>query len=98
MGSPIVGRAPCPLCPNQAAHVKRSEKTLFLYCPECGTQLLPRNDHQRELLKAKTRPVEGSAPPAPEPTPPAPAPKPSTKPAPPPAPTPPTKARNWADI
>lgn len=64
MASKIIGRAPCPLGDNDAAHVKQSDKCVYLYCPECGTQLHARTEKQRGLLLAKTRLVE----PAPTPT------------------------------
>lgn len=57
MGSPIIGRTGCPECGFENAHVKQSEKCLFRYCPECGTQTFAKTARQRELMQAKSRPV-----------------------------------------
>lgn len=65
----ILGRAPCPICPNQAGHVKRNEgKRPHFHCPSCGVLFPCRNDHQEALLLAKTRP-EGTPPAPPQPPP-----------------------------
>jgi predicted RNA-binding Zn-ribbon protein involved in translation (DUF1610 family) len=61
MASQMIGRADCPECGFKAAHVKQSEKCLYRYCPECGSQHYARNDMQRTNLMAKTRLVDGTA-------------------------------------
>ena len=66
MASTMVGRTVCPECGFESAHVKRSEKCLYRYCPECGAQHHARTERQQADLTAKTRP--GGAPPAPTPT------------------------------
>lgn len=69
MASTMIGRSTCPECGFEAAHVKRSEKCLYRYCPECCSQHMARSARQVADLMAKTRPVDGvtpvaSAPPA----------------------------------
>lgn len=107
MGSPIVGRTPCPFGDFDKAHVKKSEKCYFVYCPMCTGQLIARTPEQERLLLAKTTLAEpiaspsATAPAAPAPAPePAPAPPPSASAASAPvAPPPPAKPkRSWADI
>lgn len=78
MASRMVGRTACPECGFSGAHVKESEKCLYRYCPECGSQHHARTPRQRADLEAKTRPIEGSPTPSPTPT---------GKPAPEPSPT-----------
>lgn len=95
MASVMVGRARCPECSFEAAHVKRSEKTLYRYCPQCGSQYFARTPDQEAALMAKTRTADAPAPasttaPAPAATP-APAASPPTAsetPTPPPPPAP----------
>ena len=58
MASRIVGRAECPECGFDAAHVKESEKCIYRYCPECGSQYMAKSDAQRANLLKKTRPNE----------------------------------------
>lgn len=55
MASQIIGRTTCPECAFAGAHVKRSEKTLYRYCPECGSQSMARSKRQEADLLAKTR-------------------------------------------
>jgi len=55
MASKMVGRTTCPECGFGAAHVKQSEKCLYRYCPECGSQHYARSGKQRADLLAKTR-------------------------------------------
>lgn len=73
MASRMVGRTVCPECGFGAAHVKESEKCLYRYCPECGSQHHARTERQRSDLSAKTRAVDGGPATAssetPEPTP-----------------------------
>jgi predicted nucleic acid-binding Zn-ribbon protein len=81
MASKMLGRACCPECDFQSAHVKintdKETAKAYRHCPECGAQYFPRNAAQAERLLAKMRP-EGAAPaaspalPAVDPAPPAP--------------------------
>jgi hypothetical protein len=69
MGSPIIGRLTCPECGFASAHLKQSERCLFRYCPECGSQFHARTERQKTELRAKAReltpvPPEKPAPPA----------------------------------
>lgn len=53
----IIGRTPCPLGDNQAAHVRQTAGKLpYVYCPSCGCTLPMRSGHQAALLAAITRP------------------------------------------
>ncbi len=53
----IIGRTPCPLGDNPAAHVRQSAGKLpYVYCPSCGCTLPARNGNQAALLLAITRP------------------------------------------
>lgn len=107
MASRMIGRTACPECGFAAAHVKESEKCLYRYCPECGSQHHARSERQRADLTAKTRPVEGGPTPTPsashEPTP-TPTPTPTAAPEPTPrepshSPTPPkTPAKRSANF
>ena len=77
MASKIIGRANCPECGFEHAHVKQSDKCIYRYCPECQSQHHARTERQRTDLMAKTRllptPTEPSPTPRePEPTPPTP--------------------------
>jgi hypothetical protein len=65
MASVIVGRANCPECGFKSAHVKKSEKCHYRYCPECGSQHHARTPRQVTDLLSKTRMAE----PTPTPTP-----------------------------
>lgn len=60
MASKLIGRTTCPECGFASAHVKRSDKCTYRYCPECNSQHYARTDRQRELLLAKTRLVDAS--------------------------------------
>jgi predicted nucleic acid-binding Zn-ribbon protein len=62
MASQIIGRTGCPECGFDSAHVKRSDKCTYRYCPDCGSQYYARTKRQTELLEAKTRPVDAPAP------------------------------------
>lgn len=84
MASTLVGRTTCPECGFASAHVKRSEKCTYRFCPECGAQYFPKNEAQTKRLTAGMR-AEGA--PAPEPAP-APDAKPAPQPTPQPAPAP----------
>lgn len=55
MGAPIIGRTECPECGFASAHVKKSEKCHFRYCPECGSQHHARTPRQVSDLLAKMR-------------------------------------------
>lgn len=61
MASAMVGRAPCPECGFAAAHVKRSEKTLYRHCPECGSQYIAKRPELERLLLEKTRLLDAGA-------------------------------------
>lgn len=61
MSSQIIGRSACPECDFKAAHVKQGPKSIYRYCPECGSQYFPRNARQLDLLKNKMRPVVDTA-------------------------------------
>jgi Zn-finger nucleic acid-binding protein len=87
MASTMVGRTACPECGFESAHVKRSEKCLYRYCPECGAQHHARTERQQADLMAKTRPVGTPPAPSPSPTPTPTPPEPEAKPE--PTPTPP---------
>lgn len=58
MASSIVGRTTCPECGFASAHVKKSEKCLYRYCPDCGSQHMARSKRQVDDLMAKTRPLD----------------------------------------
>jgi hypothetical protein len=95
MGAPIIGRTDCPECGFKGAHVKKSEKCTFRYCPECGSQHHARTERQVADLMAKTRDLATPTPTAtPAPAPAAvapvapPTPKPTEATATPPTPTP----------
>lgn len=60
MASRMIGRATCPECGFASAHVKESEKCLYRYCPECGSQHYAKSSRQRADLTKKTR-VDASA-------------------------------------
>lgn len=57
MPSRILGRASCPECGFESAHVKQSDKgTLYRYCPSCGAQYFPRGEAATERLRTAMRP------------------------------------------
>lgn len=64
MASKMVGRAKCPECGFDSAHVKQSEKCLYRYCPDCGSQHYAKSPRQVDDLMKKTR-VDGSPTPSP---------------------------------
>lgn len=70
MASKLIGRVGCPWCGFAAAHVKRSEKCVYVFCPECGLTTHFRA-HQEAMVISRMRPERGAevtaAPPAPEP-------------------------------
>jgi len=51
----IVGRTNCPECGFPSAHVKRSDKVLYRFCPECSSQYMARGPRLEALLLEKTR-------------------------------------------
>ncbi len=55
MAGEIVGRTGCPECGFASAHVKRSAKTLYRYCPDCGAQYMATGPRREAELLAKTR-------------------------------------------
>lgn len=72
MASQIIGRARCPECGFESAHVKQSDKCLYRYCPSCGINgPHARTEAQRENMKRGMRPVApaGGLVPTPTPTP-----------------------------
>jgi len=96
MASQIIGRTKCPECGFESAHVKKSDKCTYRYCPECQSQHHARTPRQVAELMAKTRPVEPTAtgtatPTVPMPTPIEPTPTGSGATAPGPAPAQPTQ-------
>lgn len=68
MASVIIGRADCPECGFKSAHVKKSEKCTYRYCPECGSQHHAKTERQIGELLKKTRLTEPSPTPSPSPT------------------------------
>lgn len=53
----IIGRTPCPLGDNPAAHVRQTAGKLpYVYCPSCGFTAATRSGHQAALLAGITRP------------------------------------------
>lgn len=88
MGAPIIGRSRCPECGFENAHVKRSAKCLYRYCPECGAMYHATGAEREKRLLDITRLAEpGPTPTQEEPAPsPAPAPEPGPTPTPSPAP------------
>ena len=57
MGAPIIGRTKCPECSFDGAHVKRSEKCIYRFCPECGAMYHAKTARQAADLEAKMRPL-----------------------------------------
>lgn len=57
MASIMIGRAACPECGFESAHVKQSERCIYRWCPECGAQHYARTERQRADLMKKTRQV-----------------------------------------
>lgn len=95
MGSEIIGRRPCLLgCGHEKAHVKKSERCTYMYCPGCGLNgPHARTAHQVALMTQGMTPEGAQHPPGVMPTAPSPTPtptgaKPADKPAAPPSPTP----------
>lgn len=62
MASIMIGRAACPECGFESAHVKQSERCIYRWCPECGAQHYARTERQRADLMAKTRQVASATP------------------------------------
>lgn len=68
MASVMIGRTVCPDCGFNAAHVKRTDKCDYRYCPECNITTHMKTERQKADLAAKTRPLEVRGPsPTPEP-------------------------------
>lgn len=61
MASKIIGRTTCPECGDAKAHVKESEKCIYRYCGECGSQYHAKTELQRKLLLGKMRPPDSLA-------------------------------------
>lgn len=64
MASKIIGRAPCPECDFEHAHVKQSEKCTYRYCPECHSQTIAKTDRQVANMTRRMRPVDDAGAPA----------------------------------
>lgn len=92
MASRMIGRAACPECGFDAAHVKQSEKCVYRYCPECGAQHHAKTERQRTDLLKKTRLIEPTPTPTGETAPPTPT-EATATPTPPPPPAPAPKRR-----
>ena len=60
MASRMIGRTVCPECGFAGAHVKESDKCLYRYCPDCGSQHYAKSTSQRANLTAKTRPLDAA--------------------------------------
>jgi hypothetical protein len=69
MASVMIGRTACPECGFEAAHVKKSDKCTYRYCPECGAQHHAKTPRQVTDLMGKTRLIAAPAEPSPTPTP-----------------------------
>ena len=61
MASQIIGRKACPECDFGAAHIKRSEKCTYRYCPECGATYYAKGAAATQRLVAGMRPEGGAA-------------------------------------
>jgi hypothetical protein len=61
MASVMIGRTACPECGFEAAHVKKSDKCTYRYCPECGAQHHAKTPRQVQDLLGKTRMLEAPA-------------------------------------
>ncbi|HWH83471.1 MAG TPA: hypothetical protein VNU71_14665 [Burkholderiaceae bacterium] len=57
MASKIIGRAACPECGFDSAHIKESDKCVYRYCPECGSQTHARTTRQKTNMLERMRPV-----------------------------------------
>jgi predicted nucleic acid-binding Zn-ribbon protein len=63
MPSVIIGRAKCPECGFEGAHIKQSEKCLYRYCPECGINgPHAKTAAQKANMQRGMRPVTAAAP------------------------------------
>ena len=69
MASVMIGRTACPECGFEAAHVKKSDKCTYRYCPECGAQHHAKTPRQVTDLLGKMRPVAAPTEPTPSATP-----------------------------
>lgn len=59
MASIIIGRARCPECGFEHAHIKRSDKCTYRYCPGCGINgPHARTKQQIDNMTRDMRPVE----------------------------------------
>jgi hypothetical protein len=74
MASRIIGRAACPECGFEHAHIKESERCIYRYCPACGINgPHARTKLQRDNMVKGMRPVEPTGTPTPTEAKPAPA-------------------------
>lgn len=60
MAGELIGRAACPECDFESAHIKRSAKCVYRWCPECGATYHATGEARAARLLAKMRP-EGAA-------------------------------------
>jgi transposase-like protein len=64
MASKMIGRAPCPECGFEHAHVKintdKEGAKPYRYCPDCAAQYFPKNQTQADALTAKMRAIDAS--------------------------------------
>lgn len=80
MAAQHLGRAACPECGFESAHVRQNEgKHPYRWCPDCGANYAARNARQAADLLGKVRADGAAAAPA-KPASPAPAPAPVRKP------------------
>jgi predicted nucleic acid-binding Zn-ribbon protein len=62
MASKMIGRAPCPECGFQHAHIKvntdKENAKPYRYCPDCAAQYFPKNQAQADALTTKMRALD----------------------------------------
>ena len=69
MASVMIGRTACHECGFDNAHVKKTDKCTYRYCPECGSQHHAKTTRQVDDLLKKTRLIETPSGTGPTPTP-----------------------------
>ena len=59
MASQLIGRAMCPECGFEKAHIKikmdKDGAKPYRHCPECGAQYFPRSAEQADRLREKIK-------------------------------------------